>query len=211
MLILNTYHPLKFTSLAFELSVQKGEIVGITGHSGSGKTTLLRQIAGLSIPEKGTITFNNTPWTSEGKLITTIQDRKVGFVFQDYGLFPHLTALQNIEISNNNLENEIAEALELTNFLSQKPNTLSGGQKQRVAIARALNSKAQLLLMDEPFSALDEIMKAKSLQLLKNQHAKQQQTLIIVSHDVSALQAVCETIYTLQENSNSTKLVNYHG
>lgn len=211
MLSINTYHPLKFTVLAFDLLLPEGKIIGITGHSGSGKTTLLRQIAGLSIPQKGTITYNNTPWTSDGKIITSVQERKVGFVFQDYGLFPHLTALQNIEISNNSLNHAISEALELHQFLSQKPTTLSGGQKQRVAIARALNSNAQLLLMDEPFSALDETMKTKTIQLLKKEQVKKQQTLLLVSHDTSALQTICETIYTLQENASTTKLVKYNG
>lgn len=207
MIEINTYHPLAYSVLAFELTIEKGETIGLYGHSGSGKTTFLRQLAGLFIPKKGYIKHNNEWWTNEGQTRVAVQDRKIGFVFQDYALFPHLTALQNIEIGENPLSDEIKTALELDPFLHQKPTTLSGGQKQRTAIARALSANAELMLLDEPFAALDDSMKTKTIQLLNSHIQQKNVTTVVVSHDTEALKKVCSTLYTLKEINGSTKLI----
>ncbi len=210
MLEINSYHPLVHSTLAFNLSINQGEIIGLQGHSGSGKTTFLRQLAGLSIPQKGFIKYNNDLWTNNGRVIVSIQNRNTGFVFQDYGLFPHLTALQNIEISKHPLSEEVKTALELAPFLHQNPGTLSGGQKQRTAIARALTTPAELLLLDEPFAALDDLMKTKTIELLNTYIKQKKITTIIVSHDTPALKKICSTHYTLKEIDGSTKLIQSH-
>lgn len=207
MIEINTYHPLTHTNLAFNLTIEEGAVIGLYGYSGSGKTTFLRQLAGLSVPKEGYIKHDNDFWTQEGKLIVSIQDRKTGFVFQDYALFPHLTALQNIEIGNYLLSEEIKTALELGSFLHQKPATLSGGQKQRIAIARILTAKTNLLLLDEPFTALDDCMKTKTITLLNSYIKKNCLTTVIVSHDTEALKKVCSTLFTLKEIDGSIKLI----
>lgn len=207
MLEINTYHPLAHATLEFNLTIEQGDIIGIYGHSGSGKTTFLRQLVGLSIPKKGYIKCDNNFWTQEGKLITSVQDRKTGFVFQDYGLFPHLTALQNIEINKKSLSEEVNESLALSAFIHQKPATLSGGQKQRTAIARALTTQANLLLLDEPFAALDDLMKTKTIEVLNRHISKTNVTTVIVSHDTEALKKICSKLYTLKEINGSTKLI----
>ncbi|MBC7466982.1 MAG: ATP-binding cassette domain-containing protein [Bdellovibrio sp.] len=136
--------------------------VAIIGPSGSGKTTFLRWMAGFLQVESGYLKWNNETW-QEGGISQTPQLRRIGYMAQGYALFPHLTVLQNISYGLRTLPPEqrqqqvkkIIEIFELTDQSDQKPFTLSGGQKQRVAFARALAVKPQLLLLDEPFSALD--------------------------------------------------------
>lgn len=136
--------------------------VAVVGPSGSGKTTFLRWLAGFIQGDSGHLKWNNETW-QQGKILKAPQLRRIGYMAQGYALFPHLTVAQNIGYGLKNLssperEREVEKLLqifELTDQAQQKPFTLSGGQKQRVAFARALAIKPQLLLLDEPFSALD--------------------------------------------------------
>lgn len=149
-------------NLAFE--VQNGFTM-LTGPSGSGKTTLLNLISGLLTPDRGVIALNGqTLFDSTRKLTLPAHHRRIGYVFQEARLFPHLSVKQNLSYGrwfqkpqNTAVSlSEVCQLLGLEPLLNRKPNTLSGGEKQRVAIGRALLANPQLLLMDEPLSALDQ-------------------------------------------------------
>lgn len=176
--------------LSVQVSIQTGELVALFGQSGAGKTTLLKILAGLLTPDKGMIRFGNTVWFDSDKQINiTPQKRNISLMFQDYALFPNMTVEQNIQFAqprkNHTLVNEWLDMLGLTELRNRKPDGLSGGQKQRVALARALARKPQLLLLDEPLSALDAEMR----NALQDEIARVQQisgiTAIMVSHDLN--------------------------
>jgi molybdate transport system ATP-binding protein len=177
--------------LKINKEIINGDFLTIFGKSGSGKTTLLRIIAGLDIPDSGKIIVDNETWfdSSKGINIST-QKRNIGFVFQDYALFPNMTIRQNLEFALNNKKNshkidEILEMMELTNLSNSMPNTISGGQKQRVAVARTLMRNPKILLLDEPLSALDNTMRSKLQNELLTVHKRFGLTSILVSHDIS--------------------------
>lgn len=172
------------------LEVKQGDILALTGESGCGKTTLLRTIAGFEAIQKGTISILDHQ-VSSAKHIEKPENRSVGLVFQDLALFPHMTIKKNIgyglnKLSSDEKERRIEEVLELTGlkeYIHRFPHELSGGQKQRVALARALAVKPKLLLMDEPFSNLDEILRVKVRHEIKSILEKSEITTIIVTHD----------------------------
>lgn len=182
----------------FSFSMEKGETVGILGPSGSGKSTLLRLIAGLEMPQKGTITIAGTTVVSEGEFIQP-EHRGVGMVFQDYALFPHMTVKNNILFGLSRLPrkqrksrvDEMLELVQMESFGERYPHELSGGQQQRVALARALAPQPNVLLMDEPFSNLDASLKEsirEELGLILN---KANMTCIMVTHDRNDVEAIC--------------------
>lgn len=160
-------------------------VTKITGPSGAGKTTLLKIIAGLTTPKQGRIIVNGSIWLdTEEKINLSPQKRLAGFVFQDYALFPHMTVLQHLQYATKDAQwiNRLLHMAELTAFASHKPMHLSGGQQQRLAVIRALATKPKLVLMDEPFSALDIKTKLRFLPALNGLFAEMQTTAIIVSH-----------------------------
>ena len=168
------------------LQIQNGEIVSMLGLSGSGKTTLLNIILGLTPMDSGSIIYN-------GEDISNVSMKKRGFniVFQDYALFPNLNAYKNIVyglknkpdlLSHDELE-DIIDFLELRPHLSKRIDQLSGGQKQRVALARTLVTKPKILLLDEPLSALDGVIKETIKDRIKAITKKYKITTIIVTHD----------------------------
>ncbi len=168
------------------IDIETGEILSLTGESGCGKSTLLRIIAGLENPDTGKIILNEqdiTNWKPE--------KRKFGFVFQNLSLFPHLKVKDNIfyAISKKNQSkarlNELLEMTGLEGLENRYPHELSGGQQQRVALARALAINPQLLILDEPFSSLDELLKAKIRQEIFDLLRSLGITTILVSHQVS--------------------------
>ncbi|MDD5372714.1 MAG: ATP-binding cassette domain-containing protein [Sulfurimonas sp.] len=170
--------------------IQNGDFLALFGKSGSGKTTLLRIIAGLEVPDSGKIIVDNEVWfDSEKGINLPPQKRNVGFVFQDYALFPNMSVRKNLEFALKNRNeskkvDEILEIMEITNLSSMMPHNLSGGQKQRVAVARALMNEPKMLLLDEPLSALDHIMRAKLQDELLAVHKRFNITSILVSHDI---------------------------
>src|SRR5690606_6705499 len=147
-------------------SVAKGEILALVGESGSGKTTLLRMIAGLEHPDDGSIRLNGKVVVSGSKSLPP-NKRGAGMVFQDYALFPHLTIYENVAfglkgLKKKEIEQRVLETIELTGLnenIKKYPHQLSGGQQQRVALARAIAPRPEILLMDEPFSSLDSILR----------------------------------------------------
>jgi molybdate transport system ATP-binding protein len=188
-------------NLKVQTSIQAGELVALFGQSGAGKTTLLRILAGLINPDKGIVKFGSTIWFDSEKQINIVpQIRNISLMFQDFALFPNMTVEQNIRFAqpekNESSINELLGIFGLTELRSRKPGSLSGGQKQRVALARALARKPQLLLLDEPLSALDAEMR----NTLQNEIAKTHQllgvTTLMVSHDLNevfrlATQVIC--------------------
>lgn len=168
------------------VSIRKGEIVSLLGSSGSGKTTLLNIILGITKLDGGKILF-------EGKDIsdTPMKDRGFNIVFQDYALFPNLNAYENIVYPTKNKKNliakeeleELIEFLELEPHLKKSVGQLSGGQKQRVALARTLATRPRILLLDEPLSALDGVIKETIKNKIKSITQKYNLTTIMVTHD----------------------------
>jgi molybdate transport system ATP-binding protein len=179
--------------LDVELSLEEGQLVTLYGKSGAGKTTLLLVLAGLLRPEKGHIKVGNEIWTDTEKNIQlAAQKRNVGFVFQEYALFPNMTIRENLLFALNKGQSEkivdhLVDIIDLGQLQDRKPTTLSGGQKQRVALARALVKKPKLLLLDEPLSALDHEMRAKLQSYIMEVHKEFGLTTILISHDVSEI------------------------
>jgi molybdate transport system ATP-binding protein len=166
-------------------SFQSKQITQVTGPSGAGKTTLLKIIAGLISPEEGKINVNGEVWLDTGKNINLdTQKRGVGFVFQDYALFPNMTVLKHLQYGSNDMQyiDRLISLGKLDGFRDHKPVHLSGGQQQRLAILRALVTKPQLLLMDEPFSALDSALKKEVMADLKELFAELGITCLLVTH-----------------------------
>ncbi len=175
-------------NLKFSFSSDKNTFLSIFGKSGSGKTTILRIIAGLEKADRGKIVVNNKVWLdTEKKIDIPPQKRNVGFVFQNYALFPNMTVLENILFAMNKKDVrkalEILKDVELEPLKDRYPNTLSGGQQQRVALARAIARNPEILLLDEPLSALDFSIRFKLQDLIKKLHQKFQLTTILVSHE----------------------------
>ena len=170
-----------------DFSVKKGEFVSFIGESGSGKTTFLKCLAGLEKINSGRITLNNKVLNDKDVFIKP-HLRKIGFIFQDYPLFPHLNVFDNIKI---NLKQSYfknidyyTELLGLGSLLKRFPHELSGGEQQRVSIARALVREPDLLLMDEPFSNLDSAIKSKIQDEIYKILKKTNTTTILVTHDI---------------------------
>ncbi|MDO9592111.1 MAG: ABC transporter [Firmicutes bacterium HGW-Firmicutes-20] len=175
---------------SFSCAIEKGSITAVLGSSGSGKSTLLRLISGLEKPIDGTMTLDQKIIFDHHHFMEA-HLRQIGLVFQDYALFPHLTVRKNIEYgvrkSNVVRKKEIVDRLlrmvELTEDADKYPSQCSGGMQQRVAIARALANEPKLLLLDEPFSNLDQQLKERMRILMKQWFKEQGVTVIIVTHD----------------------------
>lgn len=185
-------------------SVEEGELVSLLGPSGSGKTTLLRIIAGLEIPDTGEILFHK-----ENTSRIPVKDRNIGFVFQHYALFRHMTVEENIGFSLkvkgvNKKERaqrvgELLELIQLSSMAKRFPSQLSGGQKQRVALARALASRPKVLLLDEPFGALDANVRKDLRKWLRNLHKEIHVTSIMVTHDQEEAFEVSDKVVILNQ------------
>jgi molybdate transport system ATP-binding protein len=172
-----------------------GSITKIYGPSGAGKTTFLKIIAGLIEPEKGKITIDDAIWLDTGsKISLSPQKRKVGFIFQNYALFPNMTVYQHMEYATNDIPwiNRLLIMGKLETFSEHKPEYLSGGQQQRLAILRAMAIKPQLLLMDEPFSALDPKMRSEVIAGLKKLWDELGTTVVIVTHNPQEMEGLTD-------------------
>ncbi|MDU7890318.1 MAG: ATP-binding cassette domain-containing protein [Finegoldia magna] len=162
----------------------ENEILCIMGESGSGKTSILNSIAGLLTPNKGEIILDDNILFSD-KINLKPQERKIGYVFQDYALFPNMSVKDNIFFMNPdiNYTKLLIEKLGIEYLLGNFPNTLSGGEKQKVSIVRALANKPRLLLMDEPFSSIDEKFKNKFYEELIEIKKSLDIPIIMVTHN----------------------------
>lgn len=170
------------------LTMEKGDYLMIIGPTGAGKTILLESIIGFWSPDSGKIYLENRDITNE-----LPEKRHIGIVYQDYALLPHFTVYKNIAYGLKKIEkpgrirekvNEMAKSLHIDHLLHRKPDTLSGGEQQRVALARSLVVEPKLLLMDEPFSALDPQTRRQTRKLLKQAVEKKNTTVVHISHDL---------------------------
>ncbi|MBW4683084.1 MAG: TOBE-like domain-containing protein [Microcoleus vaginatus WJT46-NPBG5] len=181
------------------LEIKTGSLVALLGPSGSGKSTLLRLIAGLETPDSGKIWLTGTDATHQ-----SIQERNIGFVFQHYALFKHLTVRQNIafgleiqKIAKAKVKTRVEELLELIQLKGlgdRYPSQLSGGQRQRVALARALAVQPKVLLLDEPFGALDAKVRKDLRAWLRRLHDEVHVTTVFVTHDQEEAMEVADEI-----------------
>ena len=186
------------------LEVSEGSLSALLGPSGSGKSTLLRIIAGLESPDSGTVLIDGVDVTN-----TRPQDRGIGFVFQHYAAFAHMTVRQNVafglEIRKRPREeisarvDELLKLVGLTTWSEQRPHQLSGGQRQRMALARALAVEPRVLLLDEPFGALDANVRAELRRWLRRLHDEQGVTTVLVTHDQEEAMEVADTIAVMNE------------
>lgn len=179
--------------MTFDLHVAAGERIAIIGPSGAGKSTLLNLIAGFVLPTRGEVWLNGENHTQSAPY-----ERPVSILFQENNVFPHLTVWQNLALGlktslkltaleQQQLE-QVTAAVGLTDFLNRQPNSLSGGQKQRVALARCLLRDKPILLLDEPFSALDPALRREMLDLIDQLCQRKNLTLLLVTHQPSELE-----------------------
>ena len=195
--------------LDVEYALNTGAMLGIVGPSGSGKTTLLRCLAGLERPDQGFIRHDGEFWfQGDDKVFVPARKRPVGLVFQDYALFPHLTVLGNLLYARSDKAKawEFLDLVRLTDHAHHFPRELSGGQKQRTALARALVREPELLLMDEPLSALDEELRDSLGEEIVRVQKETGVTAILVSHSRRELERMStETLELLQGQLNPAK------
>ena len=191
-------------NLEAELLCKPGELLALVGPSGAGKTSLLRIIAGLLKPDLGSVYVGEHCWSDAARdLFTAPQDRRVGLVFQSYALMPHLSAQDNVALAlkgNREAGREILLRVGLSQEqLLRKPAQLSGGQQQRVALARALARQPQVLLLDEPFSAVDQLTRQvlyRELSLLKQSTGV---PMLMVTHDLDEARLLCDQMAVMDE------------
>ncbi|MHB8138134.1 MAG: sulfate/molybdate ABC transporter ATP-binding protein [Smithellaceae bacterium] len=198
-----------FTALEdVSLDIPAGELVALLGPSGSGKTTLLRIIAGLEAPESGSIQINGEDTTHRH-----VRERKVGFVFQHYALFKHMTVFENVafglrvksqktRLPDQEIRKKVLGLLrlvQLDGLAERHPSQLSGGQRQRIALARALAVEPQILLLDEPFGALDAQVRAELRRWLRKLHDEIHVTSVFVTHDQEEALELADRIVVMRE------------
>ncbi|HSW04569.1 sulfate/molybdate ABC transporter ATP-binding protein [Aquabacterium sp.] len=190
------------------LDIPAGELVALLGPSGSGKTTLLRIIAGLEVPDSGTVLFHGADAT-----FADVRERQVGFVFQHYALFAHMTIFENVAFglrvrpkatrpSEAEIIRKVTELLKLVQLdwiADRYPHQLSGGQRQRIALARALAVEPKVLLLDEPFGALDAKVRKELRRWLRRLHDEMHVTSVFVTHDQEEAMEVADRIVVMNE------------
>jgi sulfate transport system ATP-binding protein len=186
------------------LEIQSGSLVALLGPSGSGKSTLLRLIAGLEMPDTGKIWL-----TSQDATYQSVQERNIGFVFQHYALFKHMTVRQNIafgldirkmpKASVKARVEELLELVQLSGLGDRYPSQLSGGQRQRVALARALAVEPKVLLLDEPFGALDAKVRKDLRAWLRRLHDEVHVTTVFVTHDQEEAMEVSDSLVVMNK------------
>lgn len=181
-----------------------GEMLALIGPSGSGKTTILRAIAGLTRSGEGVIRCGEAVWF-DGKRSLPPQQRRVGFVFQDYGLFPHMSARGNVASALGHVPrgrrearaDELLATVHLAGLENRRPAHLSGGQRQRVALARALGREPNVLLLDEPFSAVDQMTRQRLQREVATLRRSVAVPIVLVTHDISEAMALADTVCVL--------------
>ena len=190
--------------LETDLSFESGDFVALYGASGGGKTTILRLIAGFEAPQSGFIKVGDKIFFDD-KINLAPQKRNIGFLFQDYALFENMNVFKNLLFAKDdvNLANKLLDICGLTSLKNAKISTLSGGQKQRVALARAVMRRPEILLLDEPLSALDNAMREKLQNYLLALHDEFKMSIVLVSHDIAEIYKLCNKVFVLENGKIS--------
>lgn len=194
-------------TLALQLNIEQGDFISLFGESGAGKTTLLRCLAGLEKPDVGSIKVNGETWfDSKNSFMLAARHRHAGYMFQDYALFPNMSVRGNLEFAlrpgaNRQRVDELIELTGLGELQLRKPDTLSGGQKQRVALARALAAEPCMLLLDEPFSALDHATRVRLQDEVLRLQRHYGLTTVMVSHDVGEVYKLSQRVMLIEQGS----------
>lgn len=179
---------LKYFDLDISFSCAKKNMVVMIGPSGGGKTTVIRILAGLEKPKEGKVVFGDEVWfDSSHRVNVPPQKRRLGYVFQDYNLFPHLNLYDNAAFAavDKKEVDELFELFEIGHLKKRKPHMVSGGERQRCAICQALARHPRMLLLDEPFSALDAMTRRGLREELKNLKGRMSFPIIYVTHDIA--------------------------
>ncbi|PKP84121.1 MAG: putative 2-aminoethylphosphonate ABC transporter ATP-binding protein [Alphaproteobacteria bacterium HGW-Alphaproteobacteria-2] len=188
------------------LAIPSGALIALLGPSGSGKTTLLRVLGGLEFPTSGRVLFDGQDATG-----LSVQERRAGFVFQHYALFKHMTVFENVayglrarkrrerptEAEIGRRVNRLLDLIQLPDIGARYPNQLSGGQRQRVALARALAIEPRMLLLDEPFGALDAKVRKELRQGLREIHDRTGLTTVFVTHDQAEAMEIADLVVVM--------------
>jgi len=194
--------------LAADIRCDPGELVALVGPSGSGKTTILRAIAGLVTPKAGAIHCNGVCWFDAASSVTlSPQRRKVGLVFQEYALFPHLRVIEHLTLAMDGISRAervekaraLLEQVHLSGLDDRRPHQLSGGQRQRVAVARALARDPVILLLDEPFSAVDQMTRRRLQRELAGLRERLDIPMLLVTHDLDEASALADRMVILHD------------
>ncbi|MBK3719717.1 Sulfate/thiosulfate import ATP-binding protein CysA [Staphylococcus arlettae] len=203
MLHIALSHQLQLNKIQIQIQINDDEpkIYAIQGPSGIGKTTILNIIAGLTQPDSAFIKIGNKTLTdTKVEQQVKIQKRNIGYLFQDYQLFPHMTVLQNLTFMTPMSQHitQLMQKLNISDLVKQYPATLSGGEAQRVALARALSTKPDLILLDEPFSSLDDLTKENSMSMVRTIFELWQIPMIFVTHSNFEAQQLADEIITIE-------------
>ncbi|WP_168464365.1 ABC transporter ATP-binding protein [Wolbachia endosymbiont of Ctenocephalides felis wCfeT] len=188
------------------IEVKKGNVVCLLGHSGCGKSTILKLITGIENPKSGTI-FINDRLVAGNKTSIAIEDRNVGLIFQHSALFPHKTVVENITFAVKNVSKaekykialSILQLLNIEKYENMYPNVLSGGQQQLVAIARVMAQNPEVVLLDEPFSNLDILLKRRIRQHILSLFRRKNIPVLMVTHDPQEALEVADFIYVMRD------------
>lgn len=207
------------SGLVAKLRVQRGEfqldveldcgpgITCVMGPSGSGKSTILAALAGLAVPDHGTISLGGQTWFDTATRVNVpVHERRMSYMFQGLALFPHMTAQRNVEYGMHHLERgeralkalALLDRLGVKHLAARRPRTFSGGEAQRVALARAIAPAPKLMLLDEPFSALDRELRAQLTVLVREQVAELGIPLIHVTHSVAEARLLADQVLRIE-------------
>ena len=200
---------------SFELNIHietDDTVLGVFGASGAGKSMALKCIAGIEKPDSGVIALNGrTLYDSDKHIDLPPQDRRVGYLFQDYALFPNMTVRGNIIAGLHRVKkavrasraDELMKKYRVAHIADKRPDRLSGGERQRTALARIFASEPELLLLDEPFSSLDTVLKFELIPMMKEAISSFGKGCVMVSHDVNELCAICESVTAISGGVNT--------
>ena len=203
----------RLSNYELNVRIETGDgILGLFGASGAGKSMTLKCIAGIEKPDSGVIMLNGRVlFDSEKKINLRPQERGVGYLFQEYALFPIMTVKGNITAGLHRLPrkersaraDELMEQFRVAHLSGKRPDRLSGGERQRTALARIFASSPELILLDEPFSSLDTVLKCELIPMMKEAIRSYGKGCLMVSHDVAELAAICERVTTIADGQNT--------